>query len=238
MLRVFFKYEGAVFKASEVKALENLEEFVINDDGYKAWEIAGASVKFTIELCPTRDEDEGAIFHQDHKDMRWFKKKDDRVASLDECADRLKDVLDKDTFAHAVRKMPRLETLIINLYQKWRDDEEVDIDSDDDDTSDIQFGLQLRLRLLHKVREGVASIFRPIETPGITHLSKLTYLRLTLPCAYDIAHVASCIPEEAALRLRHLYPEIVDGTGPGGDRDYLRSYEGRSCPHLQTISFC
>ena len=35
-----------------------------------------------------------------------------------------------------------------------------------------------------------------------------------------MAHIGSCMPDTMALRLRHLYMEIIDGTGPGGDNDY------------------
>ncbi|KAF2440029.1 hypothetical protein P171DRAFT_116941 [Karstenula rhodostoma CBS 690.94] len=77
-------------------------------------------------------------------------------------------------------------------------------------------------------------MFVPLDAPqthtGTSHLPFLTYLRLKLPCAYDFAHLASCMPGTVALRLRHLCLQIVDGTGPGGDLSYTRSWQGDGNP--------
>ncbi|KAL5391823.1 hypothetical protein DPSP01_001113 [Paraphaeosphaeria sporulosa] len=233
MMRVYFKYVGAVFIPSEKNALELFEEHVISQKRNVPWSIADATAKFTIELCSPENEDEAAIFHESHKDMISWVKSGDRVPELDEGAERLKAALETGTLARAVQNMPRLESLVINLNQEWRDDEG-DWDDSEDDESIVSSGLQLRLELLQTVRESVAAIFTLYGVPniktGIRHLSLLTYLRLTLPCAYDFAQVASSMPDTIALRLRHLYLEIVDGTGPGGDRSYTHSWQGDGDP--------
>jgi hypothetical protein len=234
MLRVYFKYEGAVFSPSEEKALERLEEYVISQERSVPWSIPAAIEKFTIELCPPGYGSEANIFHESHEDMSGEDMINGRIPKLDECAARLRVALEKGTLARAVQRMPKLGTLIVNLNQDWRDDEQDDWDGSEDELGTLQSGLQLRLELLEMVREGVATIFRPVDAPDISartnHLPFLTHLRLTLPCVYDFAHLASCMPDAVALRLRHLYLEVVDGTGPGGDRMYCRAWQGDGDP--------
>jgi hypothetical protein len=237
MLRVHFKYNGAVFSPSEEKALERLEEHVISQKRNVPWSIAAAMEKFTIELCPP-GEVETDIFHESHKDMAGWGGSSDkingRIPELDECATRLKDSLEKGTLARAIQRMPKLGSLIVNLNQRWRDDEQDDWDGSEDELSKLQSGLQLRLELLEMIRESVAAIFTPVDVPSInartSHLPFLTHLRLTLPCVYDFAHLASCMPDTVVLRLRHMYLEVVDGTGPGGDRMYCRAWQGDGDP--------
>lgn len=60
----------------------------------------------------------------------------------------------------------------------------------------------------------------------ITYHLVASSLRLTIPCAYDFARINSCMPDTVALRLRHLYMEIIDGTGPGGDNEYTHHWQG------------
>ncbi|KAF1954782.1 hypothetical protein CC80DRAFT_594825 [Byssothecium circinans] len=49
---------------------------------------------------------------------------------------------------------------------------------------------------------------------------------LTLPTAYDISVVGASISNEIAARLKHLYLEYIDGTGPDGDLDYTSCWQG------------
>lgn len=228
MLRVYFKYEGLSFNAGRWHALERFKEHILRNDG-KAWSIASAVEKLNVSLS-TGEYAVGSIFYKEHSKSRRWKKQLNENEKFDEDAERLKSFLDAGVLAQAVRKMPKLESLIVHLPEEWRDGYPSDYDEVDDEGNTC--GEQLRLDLLRSVREAVAAIFEPqaalTASPtidsGTGHLACLTYLRLTLPCAYDFARVASCMPDTVASRLRHLYMEIVDGTGKGGDLYYTRSW--------------
>ncbi|KAJ4287690.1 hypothetical protein N0V90_012393 [Kalmusia sp. IMI 367209] len=227
MLRVYFRYEGAVLLASEEHALERVEEHLIPEDGKSAWSIADSVEKFRVELCP-RGYSKWSIFHADHGKMNEWEKRDGKDEKLDAGAERLKNLLDKATLARAVSRMPKLASLIVNLNEEWRaEDPAWDYDAENEEE---MRGLKLKLDLLQSVREGVANLFLPVEftVGGAQHLELLTYLRLALPGAYDFAYINKRMSEAVVMRLRHLYLEFIDGTGPGGDLDYTRSRQSGS----------
>lgn len=53
----------------------------------------------------------------------------------------------------------------------------------------------------------------------------LTDIRLILPCAYDFKDIGDALSDEKLGRLRHLYLEFIDGTGPGGTTSQLVYYD-------------
>jgi hypothetical protein len=60
--------------------------------------------------------------------MAGWDKINNRIPRFDDCAARLKDSLEKGTLARAIKKLPKLGSLIVNLNQHWRDDEQGDWD--------------------------------------------------------------------------------------------------------------
>ncbi|KAF9732335.1 hypothetical protein PMIN06_002114 [Paraphaeosphaeria minitans] len=233
MLRVYFKCISAVFSPSEENALELLKEHVISQERSVPWSIPDATAKFTIEFCSTESKYEENTIRESHKDITSGRKTGDRIPELDKGTERLDAALKYGTLARAAQSMPKLESLVVNLDQEWRDDTS-ELEYCEEDQSFASSGLQLRLELLQTVRESVAAIFTTLEAPnintGTSHLSLLTYLRLSLPCAYDFIYVSSCMPNTVAVRFRHLHLEIVDGTGHGGDLSYTRSWLGNGNP--------
>ena len=226
VLRVFFKYDGVKFLAYRENMLQRLEEHILHD-GNRGWDIGEAVRKLDVVLGTERYRP-FSIFDKDHEPK--YAGRDDEAETLKKGSHDLKILLEKRTLSRLVQRMPRLESLIVHLPEEWRSecpDEVDDYDSEDDEG---QYGEQYDLDLLHALRSDIASIFSAAATPlpspdpmfPPNPLNHLTYLRLTLPCAYDIAHIASCVPSSVASRLRHLYLEIIDGTGPCGDLEYTR----------------
>jgi hypothetical protein len=131
---------------------------------------------------------------------------------------------------NVVSKLPKLEQLVVNLNEQWRSDGPISYDpsyaveanAEDVSKEEYRHGLNLQLSLLDQMRSTVASIF----SKSGHKIEFLTYLRLTLPCAYDISAIGASISDGVAMHLRDLYLEYIDGTGPGGDLSYLRSWRG------------
>ena len=79
----------------------------------------------------------------------------------------------------------------------------------------------LNLALLDQLRNGLVSVFRSPDNG----LEFLTYLNLRLPCLYDLVAVSMALSDDAASRLRHLFLEYTDATGPMGSLEYTRGDE-------------
>lgn len=128
---------------------------------------------------------------------------------------------------NVVARLPKLERIVAVLSEDWRSNGPAYPDSDTSEPGEGEIedlGLILELDLLELVRHSIADIF---SSPRV-NLPCLTYLRLTLPCAYDFAIISTKISNALALQLRHLYLEYVDGTGPGGDLYYTSDWQGNS----------
>lgn len=227
MTRVFFKYEAARIIAYQENALQRLEEHILHD-GNRAWNIGDAVKKVEVVLGTGR-HNAGSIFDQEHHDP-------DYAEGLEKGANALQNLFDKQALPRIVQRMPRLESLIVYLPEEWRSEDPWDVDEPhyDEDSDRSEYAPKYRLDLVQGLREQFASLFSaaapltPAPDPRFppNPLQHLTYLRLSLPCAYDFAHIASHVPDAVASRLRHLYLEIIDGTGPGGDLAYTRAAHG------------
>jgi len=109
----------------------------------------------------------------------------------------------------ALEKLERLECLWLNLTEYWESDYSGSNDG---------WAPRLDLVALDEFRNSLCSLF----SPSYAHkFPFLTELRLALPCTYDFAALNKAMSDDATRRLRHLYLEYVDATGPGGDRSYL-----------------
>ncbi|KAF1955911.1 hypothetical protein CC80DRAFT_548973 [Byssothecium circinans] len=62
---------------------------------------------------------------------------------------------------------------------------------------------------------GLVTVF---SAPGLDYL---TDLRLTLPCAHDFAAINLAFSNERCFRMKRLFLEYADATGPGGSKQYL-----------------
>ncbi|CAI6333667.1 unnamed protein product [Periconia digitata] len=82
------------------------------------------------------------------------------------------------------------------------------------------YELSTNLEVTDKLRIAVSRIF---ENP-INKLQCLTYLRLKLPCVFDICNIK--VSDALASQLKHLYLEYIDGTGPDGSLEYIVVHEG------------
>ncbi|KAF1968048.1 hypothetical protein BU23DRAFT_572725 [Bimuria novae-zelandiae CBS 107.79] len=135
MLRVYFKYEGLNFLAGKENILERFEEHIIRDDN-KTWNIASAVEKLTVDLR-ARGYVEGSIFKREHAEEWEWEKEDHKNEKLEERAERLKALVDQGILVQAVRKMPKLSSLIVHLPEQWRSDrpnwESSGYDEDDDE---------------------------------------------------------------------------------------------------------
>ncbi|KAF2651542.1 hypothetical protein K491DRAFT_781776 [Lophiostoma macrostomum CBS 122681] len=109
----------------------------------------------------------------------------------------------------AIKKMERIETLSIYMGQTWESDYSGD--------SQVDSAPQFNMAALDQLRGVLSSLF---SSPP-SGLQFLTDLRLTLPCTYDFAALNAAMSDDATARLRHLYIEYCDASGPGGDRSYL-----------------
>jgi hypothetical protein len=109
----------------------------------------------------------------------------------------------------ALEKVKRLECLWLNLNESWMSDYS---------GSDAGSAPQLDLLAVNELRNSLCSLFSPSYAHNFRFL---TELRLALPCTYDFAALNKAMSDEATRRLRHLYLEYVDATGPGGDSSYL-----------------
>lgn len=107
-----------------------------------------------------------------------------------------------------IARMERLESLTVDMLQSWQSE----YGGDENDTAP-----QLDLAALDELQKSLYCLFS--SSPD--SLRFLTNLRLTLPCTYNFANLNDAMSDDATSRLRHLYLEYVDATGPGGDRSYL-----------------
>jgi hypothetical protein len=205
--RAYYQHEFVRYQAYSPGSAETLRERVI--DGKTG---VGALIKkLHVELGP-RTGYSGTQFFAE-----GFEAGKD---SDDENASPVHVVPFFDTLAAAIPKLPQLEYLVINLTASYRSDcLELEDDEDDENIDWERHGLKLNLDALQGLRNGIANVFSRPDNG----LQSLTYLRLKLPCAYDLSVIAEHISDAMALRLRHLYLEYVDGTGPGGDLAYTRS---------------
>lgn len=78
---------------------------------------------------------------------------------------------------------------------------------------DAKSPLKLDLFAISEVRNTLCSLFSPSYAHNFPFL---TELRLALPCTYDFAALNEAMSDEATQRLRHLYIEYLDASGPGG----------------------
>ena len=199
------------------------EHVVLAIERKRGWNLAGEVTKLRVELRP-KNYPSGSIFDVVHRKMDGWETEDNRDTQLDAGATRLKRFFETDALVCAMSTMPKLESLIIALYESW---------CSNGPTWDYQMadeerrGKRLRLDLMQSVREGLVRTFADIELNKLD-LEHLTYLRLTLPVAYDFACINKHMPDTVVLRLRNLYLEFVDATGPGGDLAYTISRQGDS----------
>lgn len=232
MLRAYFGIcKGLAFPAHGMRARQDVEEHVIREGSA----IAPLTTRLRVELSPGRGYEEDSLFYKRYEGRHValragsisLQEEKERLGALASC---LGAFLDAGTLARAVGRMPKLQALVVNLNEKWRCDapdyypEDVATEVWNSENEDEMHGLVFRQDLLRKVRESVAAMLSPGLDDGAAKLESLTYLRLTLPCAYDFAVVSESMPDGVAQRLRHLYLEYIDGTGDGGDVQY-RNHE-------------
>ncbi|KAF2872365.1 hypothetical protein BDV95DRAFT_381941 [Massariosphaeria phaeospora] len=201
--RAYFKEKPAVFHACQERAVQRLQEYIIDEQTV----IAPQVTRLEIDLSP-------AVLHLFDTNYRgYYTESVAGPGNVHAFISKLEE---------AVSKLPKLERLVVTTKEKVRSEGPVDVDSDDND--DEERGPVLDLDLVKHVRSNIARIF---SSPRI-RLRLLTYLRLVLPCAHDLATIGAQISDDIAMQLRHLYLECIDGTGPGGDRYYTKHWQGDS----------
>ena len=180
-----------------------------------------------MELTPGTSTRENSLFFEDYQvyyrwpvdspvtDLAVIQTRE--TAAMERAAEKMGAFLRAGTLARAVEKMPKLQALSVVLPEEWVNG--VVRESSFDDpwgySEHYKRKLNMRLELLERVRESVAGMFRC--APEKKSLTNLTYLKLTLPCAYDFVAVEENLPDEVARQLRHVYLEYIDGTGEGGN---------------------
>ena len=211
--RAFFRREYAFFPAYRSNSVQLLREYLL--DGKTTF--APLITRLHIELAADIQYRGKEFFEEGHtaKDCSVLDASPKHVVPF--C----------NTLNDAIAKVPKLERLVVNLKGQWRSDgpmwDELESDEGGDEDVDVErHGPVYDLELLHQMRIGLANIVSCVDN----NLEFLTYLRLTLPCAYDFAIIGGRISDAMASRLRHLYLEYIDGTGPGGDLYYTRSWQG------------
>ena len=193
MTRLYFQHNHATFHTWENTATSRLQKYII--DG-KA-KFAPCIKRLRIVLSESRLSPDGLFEKRDaDNDTGLAGKLALLVANTSAFVPRIEE---------AVSKLPTLKRLVFMLEEIWRS-APLEVDQRDDE----EYGLKLDLDFLQLIRSSVASIF---SSPRV-HLPLLTYLRLTLPSAYDIATIGACIQDDMAMQLRHLFLEYIDGTGP------------------------
>ena len=110
-------------------------------------------------------------------------------------------------FPDVIARMGKLEQLAVDIHEQFMSNQDSE-------------GPILNLDFLDLVRNSLVSIFQSPDT----NLPHLTYLSLVLPSVYDLATVGAALSNHAAARLRHLYLEYTDATGPGGSLEYTNWY--------------
>ena len=199
MTRLYFQHKYATFHTWENTATSRLQEYII-EEGAK---FAPCIKRLRIMLSESRLSPDGLFEKRDVENNPGLAGKLALlVANTSAFVPRIEE---------AVSELPTLKRLVITLEENWRS-APLEVDQRDDE----DYGLKLDLDFLQLIRSNIASIF---SSPRV-HLPLLTYLRLTLPSAYDIAIIGACIQDDMAMQLRHLFLEYIDGTGPFGDRAY------------------
>ena len=199
MTRLYFQHKYATFRTWENTATSRLQKYII-EEGAK---FPPCIKRLQIMLSESRLSPDGLFEKRDVENNPGLAGKLALlVANTSAFVPRIEE---------AVSKSPTLKRLVVTLEENWRS-APLEVDQRDDE----DYGLKLDLDFLQLIRSNIASIF---SSPRV-HLPLLTYLRLTLPSAYDIATIGACIRDEMAMQLRHLFLEFIDGTGPGGDRAY------------------
>ena len=199
MTRLYFQHKYATFRTWENTATSRLQKYII-EEGAK---FPPCIKRLQIMLSESRLSPDGLFEKRDVENNPGLAGKLALlVANTSAFVPRIEE---------AVSKSPTLKRLVITLEENWRS-APLEVDQRDDEDC----GLKLDLDFLQLIRSNIASIF---SSPRV-HLTLLTYLRLTLPSAYDIATIGACIRDDMAMQLRHLFLEYIDGTGPGGDRAY------------------
>jgi hypothetical protein len=169
IMRVYFKHHNLKVRAAESDYLKRFEETFCCDDA-RPWNVASAVGKLKIVLgkglyrC-------GSIFDVEHAPEDEREKEQCKNAKLDEGAEHVKVFLENGMLSRAVQKMPRLESLIIDVPEKWRSDYETDFDQDmaeEDEIYAAKFAPKYRLDLLESLREGIASLFKTPITPAFS----------------------------------------------------------------------
>jgi hypothetical protein len=112
-------------------------------------------------------------------------------------------------FPLALEKLEWLESLWLNFIGPW-ESEYSGFEGDE--------APQFDLVAVDELRRSLCSLFSPFYHHKFQFL---TELRLVLPCAYDFAALNNAMSNDATQRLKHLYLEYVDATGPGGTTRYL-----------------
>lgn len=217
---------GAVICAHATHAQKAFNEILANDGKWK-WSIARETQSLKVELTPGTFLQENSLFFEDYQvyykwpvdspETELSIRQTRETAAMERTAEKMGAFLGAGTLARAVEKMPKLQALSVILPEDWAN--VVVRESSFDDpwgySEHYKRKLNMRLELLERVRESVAGMFRC--APGGKSLTNLTYLKLTLPCAYDFVAVEENLPDEVAGQLRHVYLEYIDGTGEGGN---------------------
>ncbi|CAI6336743.1 unnamed protein product [Periconia digitata] len=140
--------------------------------------------------------------------MHWLAPKDSNSNPVDrESLLALLNVLPS-----ALEKVEQLECLWVNLTESWES-----IYSGTGKPED-EYAPDLDLFAINELRSSLCRLFSPTYAHKFRFL---TELRLSLPCTYDFAALNKAMSDEATERLKHLYLEYVDATGPGGSSNYL-----------------
>jgi hypothetical protein len=211
LTRVYFQHEFAIFHACKGSTALFIKERFLSEQST----LVPFVTRLRVQLSFDNSYGSKSIFSKKYE-AGDFPNQDVSPAYLVEFFNELDSV---------VAKLPMLERLVIDINEDWSSSGPSEEDSDFDQNDEVQYGGQvplLDLELLSRVRNSIANVF---SCPS-NNLEFLTYLRLTLPCAFDFATIGAHISTASAMRLRHLYLEYIDGTGPGGDLYYTRSWEG------------
>ncbi|PSN71156.1 hypothetical protein BS50DRAFT_570561 [Corynespora cassiicola Philippines] len=110
-----------------------------------------------------------------------------------------------DGLADAICALPRLEVLRIDLESvanKWPGER-------------FEFSLQRTTQLISILVDAFTS-------PSLS--THITTLYLSLFCTRDFEIISQSAPDLLLERIRHLYIQVVDGTGPWGNDEYDRIY--------------
>ncbi|KAF1996768.1 hypothetical protein P154DRAFT_537704 [Amniculicola lignicola CBS 123094] len=221
MTRTYFKLKDAVIYAWKANEVQNIRDFIMDETSIIAPFVSRLVIMLSL------DDRIPSLFDLDRltrrapmvDDLEYQNELDLMNTSLRAFLPMLEDM---------VVRLPRLESIVVSMPEEWRSDGPAYPDSDGGSGSGEEkiedLGPIKELDLLELVRISMATIF---SSPRIS-LNFLTYLRLTLPSAYDFAIIGSKISATVASQLRHLYLEYIDGTGPGGDRHYTQHWQGDS----------